>query len=130
VGGVDGIGLDADFDGALFCVLGLRSPRGSMSASPPMTREATPAGREKDEDSANVRQFHDEDSMDLVWAIVPDVGGAVRGTPGLNEPVSQLGDAVGDDVCGQVEWQKVMILPGLFMLPLLARQSRLAWLPI
>ena len=44
-GGVDGAGLDADFDGALFCVLGLRSPHSSMSASPPMTREATPAGR-------------------------------------------------------------------------------------
>ena len=44
VGGVDGAGLDADFDGALFCVLGLRSPRRSMSSSPPMTREATPAG--------------------------------------------------------------------------------------
>jgi hypothetical protein len=45
VGGVDGAGLDADFDGALFCVLGLRSPHTSMSASPPMTREATLAGR-------------------------------------------------------------------------------------
>jgi hypothetical protein len=45
VGGVDGAGLDADFDGALFCVLGLRSPHSGMSASPPMTREVTPAGR-------------------------------------------------------------------------------------
>ena len=33
VGGVDGAGLDADFDGALFCVLGLRSPHPSMSTS-------------------------------------------------------------------------------------------------
>lgn len=49
-----------------------------------------------------MRQFHDEDALDLVWANVPDVGGAVRVTLGVNEPVSQLGDAVGDDVCGQV----------------------------
>jgi len=49
-----------------------------------------------------VRQFHDEDALDLVWANVPDVGGAVRVTLGVSEPVSQLGDAVGDDVCAQV----------------------------
>jgi hypothetical protein len=49
-----------------------------------------------------VRQFHDEDALDLVWANVQDVGGAVRVTLGVNEPVSQLGDAVGDDDCGQV----------------------------
>jgi hypothetical protein len=34
----------------------------------------------------------------------------------VSEPVSQLGDAVGDDVCGQVPVAEVMILPGLYVL--------------
>jgi len=63
-----------------------------------------------------VRQFHDEDALDLVWANVPDVGGAVCVTLGVSEPVSQLGDAVVTTSVVRFEWRNVMILPGLYVL--------------
>ena len=76
-----------------------------------------------------MRQFHDKDALDLVWANVPDVGGAVRVTLGVSEPSRSSATRWVTTSVVRFEWQKVMILPGLYVLSLRGRQSPLAWSP-
>ena len=63
-----------------------------------------------------MRQFHDEDGLDVVWANVPDVGGAVRVTLGVSEPSRSSATRWVTTSVVRFEWQKVMILPGLYVL--------------
>ena len=63
-----------------------------------------------------MRQFHDDDALDLVWANVPDVGGAVRVTLGVNEPSRSSATRWVTTSVLRFQWQKVMILPGLYVL--------------